>query len=110
MKFKLLKDCIKDLVWYVPHSKPNILVCSGFTERPHKTQIQVLPDIVEEIIPEGIIQFDDWDEKVCEKGPGDFFFMSEKLAKRNSDGIYQVFDDPNIVCIDRNCVVLGTKD
>ena len=105
MKFKLLKDRIKDLVWYVPHAKPNVLECSGFTEMPHEMQIQVLPDIVEEIIPEGIISFDDWDEEVFTAGLlANFFFQSEKLAKRNSDGIFQVVDAPNIVCIDRNCV------
>lgn len=117
-RYRLIKEKISHLTW-LDHSdtNPEILVCFGFNDSPNTLEINVLPDVVEEYVPKGIIEFDDWEETVNNPFPNDFFFKSEKIVMRkrsypNNDRtntvIYEskVVEKPHFVCVNRNCLEL----
>jgi hypothetical protein len=109
MKYRLLKDKINSLSWYVNYEKAdNVIECTGFSEEMltyGRTQdIDVLPDIVEEYTPTGIILFEDWDEEIIKPTSGDFFFAHDKRARRMPGGIWGVTEKQHFVRISRRCV------
>lgn len=109
MQYKLLKDKITDLGWFNTYEKdPTILSCFGFASElkvfpNHPEYIDVLPDIVEEYVPSGIIGFDDEDEEICPLLKNDFFFKHNKLTRRipSSGGKYEIVDREHYVHISR---------
>lgn len=108
MKYKLKKEQITGLSWYsvftddnkVKHS--DILVCHGFNTSPKEKDINVLPDIVEEFVPKGTIQFDDWDNEVMPVEELEFFFKIPKKTGQDSQNAYNEEEDSHYVRINRN--------
>lgn len=104
MQYKLLKDKINEVgFYYQDKNNPNILNCIGFSLmlQTHRDQLDLLPDVVEEFIPELITLFDD-DELVHPKS-GDFFFKCDKMVRRDFDtGKYVVKDIPHYIHIGRS--------
>jgi hypothetical protein len=109
MKYRLLKDKIDSLGWYVNYKKAeNVIECLGFADAlldfPTPQYIEILPDIVEEYVPSGIILFDDCGEEILQPKSGDFFFIYNKEARRMPGGIWEVREKPHFVHVSRRCV------
>jgi hypothetical protein len=109
MKYRLLKDKIDSLGWYVNYEKAdNVIECIGFSDEMltygESQHIDVLPDIVEEYNPTGIILFDDCEQEIIEPKSGDFFFAHDKRARRMRGGIWEVKEKQHFVHISRRWV------
>lgn len=110
MKYKLLKNRINNLSWYKPYSKDAaIMMCYGFCSEmlsyPKPEYVAVLPDVVEEYVPSGMIEFDDWDDEVLPLHANDFFFRAElRYYGKNIHGEMETINDPHYVRVHRNWV------
>lgn len=108
MKYRLLKDKISDLGWYWPYEKdPTVLASGGFTSAilefgDNRGDVALLPDVVEEFVPSGMIQFEDWDEEILPPLKNDFFFKHDKRRRFNHDTRqYVTYENEHYVHISR---------
>ncbi len=108
MKYRLLKDKIDHLSWYMKFddAPENVIECMGFsaemlTYGGRKEYIDVLPDIVEEYKPKGIIMFEDLDQEILEPKSEDFFFAHDKKAVRMPSGVWEVWERAHFVHVIR---------
>ena len=99
MKYRLLKDKVGCLEWYVLNqTHPEILDCTGFHDGPVRREyIDALPDVVEEFTPYYTVEFDELlaEDTMHKPAPSQFYFKSPNKARQMPGGVWTVEERPN---------------